>query len=87
MKTISTRILVIVENAGNKTNDLGLTLPDPLDSQGLEKASVLFVGEEIKGVSKEDTVYIYKGSGTKFTNPDDNKEYRVISLTDIVIIR
>lgn len=85
MKTTDSKILVTIEDAGNKTNNLGLTLPGDLEMQGLEKAKVLYVGGEIKCVSQGDTVIIYKGSGTKFTDTD-GLEVRVINVTDIVII-
>lgn len=86
MKTTSNRILVKVMKASEKKNGLGLTLPDPLNLQGLEKAVVVSPGDEIEDVKKDDTILIYKDSGTKFTDPEDGEEYRIISITDIVVI-
>ena len=84
MKTTSNKILVIPVEAKEKKNDLGLTLPGELEVQGLEKAEVVYTGEDIKGVSPKDTILIYKSAGTKVI--EGGKEYRVISVTDIVII-
>ena len=87
MKCISTRILVSVERDENKKNELGLVLPSALASQNIEKATVLYVGEEVKTeLNKGDVIYIYKGSGTEFTSPEDNEKYRVINVTDIIVI-
>lgn len=84
MKTTSNRILVTPVEAKETKNDLGLTLPDSYELQGLEKAEVLFVGEEIKDLKFGDSLLIYKGAGTKVM--EEGKEFRVISVTDIVII-
>lgn len=85
MKTTSNRILVTeVKSEEKKVNDLGLTLPDEFKLQGLKKVKVEYSGDEIKDVKPGDTLVIYDGSGTKFK--EGEKEYLVISVTDIVII-
>lgn len=84
MKTISNRILVTPKETEKTKNELGLTLPDEYKIQGLEKVSVIYSGEDVKNVSPGNTLLIYQGSGTKFT--EDGKDYRVINVTDIVII-
>ena len=85
MKTTSTKILVIPVKDGDRKNDLGLTLPDDYSMQGLEKVEVIYVGSEIDStIHPNSNLLIYKGAGTKVM--EDEKEYRVISVTDIVII-
>ena len=87
MKCISSKILVSVIGNENKKNDLGLTLPSTLESEGIEKAKVLYVGEEvITKICEGDEIFIYSGSGKEFTSPQDNKKYRVISVADIIVI-
>lgn len=86
MKTTSTKILVIPVEVEDHKNDLGLTLPDNYSMQGLEKVEVVYAGEDIKelSISSGANLLIYKGAGTKVI--ENGKEYRVISITDIVII-
>lgn len=87
MKSVSTKILVSVIKDETKTNELGLTLPSTLDSEGIEKAKVVFVGEEVTTKIEEGAeIYIYSGSGKEFTSPEDNQKYRVISVADIIVI-
>lgn len=87
MKSVSTKILVSVIKDEAKTNELGLTLPSTLDSEGIEKAKVVFVGEEVTTKIEEGAeIYIYSGSGKEFTSPEDNQKYRVISVADIIVI-
>lgn len=87
MKSVSTKILVSVIKDETKTNELGLTLPSTLDSEGIEKAKVIFVGEEVTTKIEEGAeIYIYSGSGKEFTSPEDNQKYRVISVADIIVI-
>lgn len=88
MRTTSNKLLVTpVKEAGNKKNELGLTLPGNLEMQGLEKVEVLFAGDEIreKGISAGEILVIYKNAGTKFMD-ETGRETRVISITDIVVI-
>ena len=86
MKTTANKILVTIIEEEAKKNDLGLTLPSALEMEGIEKAKVYFVGKEITTEwMPDDTVYIYKGAGTKVTSPE-GKTYRVISVTDIIVI-
>lgn len=87
MKCTSAKILVSVLKDETKTNDLGLTLPSTLESEGLERAKVIYVGEEVTTKIEVGTeLFIYAGSGKEFTSPEDNKKYRVISVADIVVI-
>ena len=87
MKSVSTKILVSIIKDETKTNELGLTLPSTLDSEGIEKAKVVFVGEEVTTKIEEGAeIYIYSGSGKEFTSPEDNQKYRVISVADIIVI-
>lgn len=87
MKCTSAKILVSVLKDETKTNDLGLTLPSTLESEGLERAKVIYVGEEVTTKIEVGTeLFIYAGSGKEFTSPEDNEKYRVISVADIVVI-
>lgn len=85
MKTTSTKILVTPVKAGDQKNNLGLTLPDDYSMQGLEKVEVVYVGSEVDStILVGSNLLIYKGAGTKIM--ENEKEYRVINVTDIVII-
>lgn len=87
MKCVSTKVIVSIQEVGTVKNDLGLTLPSTLDSEGLAKATVIYVGSEVKAeLSENQEIYLYKGAGTEFTSPEDGKKYRVISAADIVVI-
>lgn len=84
MKTISNRILVTHVETKTTKNELGLTLPDYYDVQGLEKVKVIYSGSDYSYIKPDQELLIYKGSGTKVK--EGNVEYKVISITDIVII-
>ena len=87
MKCVSTKVLVSVIKDEKKTNELGLTLPSTLETEGLSKAKVIYVGEEVKAeISEGSELYMYSGAGTSFTNPEDGEKYRVITAADIVVI-
>lgn len=88
MKCTATKVLISVMEDKNTKNDLGLTLPSTLQSEGIEKAKVIYVGEEIKdsGLEEGKEIYIYSGSGKEFTSPEDNQKYRVITTSEIIVI-
>lgn len=88
MKCTSTKVLISVIKDETSKNDLGLTLPSVLQSEGIEKAKVIYVGEEVKdsGLEEGKEIYIYSGAGKEFTSPDDNQKYRVITTSEIIII-
>ena len=85
MRTTSNKILVIPVKETNQKNELGLTLPGNLEMQGLEKVKVIYVGEDVPGITSGDTLITYKNAGTKYTD-ESGSENRVISVTDIVVI-
>lgn len=88
MKCTATKVLISVMEDKNTKNDLGLTLPSTLQSEGIEKAKVIYVGEEIKdsGLEEGKEIYIYSGAGKEFTSPVDNQKYRVITTSEIIVI-
>lgn len=88
MKCTATKVLISVMEDKNTKNDLGLTLPSTLQSEGIEKAKVIYVGEEIKdsGLEEGKEIYIYSGAGKEFTSPEDNQKYRVITTSEIIVI-
>lgn len=65
-----------------------MTLPSKLKSEGIEKAKVIYVGNEVKdpGLEEGKEIYIYSGSGKEFTSPEDNEKYRVITTSEIIVI-
>lgn len=88
MKCTATKVLISVMEDKNTKNDLGLTLPSTLQSEGIEKAKVIYVGEEVKdsGLEEGKEIYIYSGAGKEFTSPEDNQKYRVITTSEIIVI-
>lgn len=88
MKCTATKVLISVIEDKNTKNDLGLTLPSTLQSEGIEKAKVIYVGEEVKdsGLEEGKEIYIYSGAGKEFTSPMDNQKYRVITTSEIIVI-
>lgn len=88
MKCTATKVLISVMEDKNTKNDLGLTLPSTLQSEGIEKAKVIYVGEEVKdsGLEEGKEIYIYSGAGKEFTSPMDNQKYRVITTSEIIVI-
>lgn len=88
MKCTATKVLISVMEDKNTKNDLGLTLPSTLQSEGIEKAKVIYVGEEVKdsGLEEGKELYIYSGAGKEFTSPVDNQKYRVITTSEIIVI-
>jgi hypothetical protein len=88
MKCTATKVLISVMEDKNTKNDLGLTLPSTLQSEGIEKAKVIYVGDEVKdpGLEEGKEIYIYSGAGKEFTSPEDNQKYRVITTSEIIVI-
>lgn len=87
MKCTTQKILVSVLKDEIEKNDLGLVLPSNNKNEGIEKAKVIYVGEEVTTKIDEGTeIFIYAGSGKEFTSPEDGKKYRVISVADIIVI-
>lgn len=88
MKCTATKVLISVMEDKNTKNDLGLTLPSTLQSEGIEKARVIYVGDEVKdpGLEEGKEIYIYSGAGKEFTSPMDNQKYRVITTSEIIVI-
>lgn len=86
MKVIDSKILVTVEKNNSATQKIGnMALEIPVGSGQYEVATVVSVGEKIDNLKPGDTLYVYPKCGTSF-NHTDGKEYRVISLPDILVV-
>ena len=85
MRTIDSKILVEVTHEEAYTEKMGGFVV-PSDDDSVEKAKVLSTGEKIDAVSLKpgDVIYIQRGSGYKFKN--EGKEYRVISIPDVIVV-
>lgn len=85
MKVIDSKVLVQVEKDNACTQKVG-SLSVPVGAGEFEVATVLGLGEKVDPeVLKEgDKIYIYTGSGKKFTH--EMKEYRVITLNEIIVV-
>lgn len=87
IKCVSTKLIVSLIKEEKQTNDLGLILPTSLEEDQVEKAKVIYVGNEVNTKIKPGSiVYIYPNSGKDFTSYEDNKKYRVITTADIIVI-
>lgn len=85
MKAIGSNIVVEVQEK-SKPAPGTIVFPDPLEADGLEKATIVSVGSEIKEeLGPGDQVLIYLGHGKKFTCPEDSKPYRSINISEILI--
>lgn len=87
MRVTENKILVKVqkEESTVKTSS-GLTIPTNTKNPGIERAEVIAVGSEIKDVKPGDTMFIYKGHGSEFTNPEDGEKYRTLDPSGIIVI-
>lgn len=85
MKVIDSKVLVQVEKETACTQKVG-SLSVPVGAGEFEIATVLGVGEKVDSeILKEgDRIYIYPGVGKKFTH--EMKEYRVITLNEIIVV-
>lgn len=85
MKVTCEKVLVSIQKEPESTKTAsGLSLPNPNVADGIESAIV--VSADTDKVKCGDKVLIYKGCGKEFTNPDDNKRYRVIALSEIIVV-
>lgn len=82
MRVIESRVLVQVKKTGPTEKIGAFVLPD--DPSGLETAEVIAVGEKVESVKPGETVYIYANSGKEFMK--DGQKYRVIALSEIVVV-
>ena len=81
MKVINSSILVKVEKGA--TMKIG-GLEVPADAREYEVAKVYAVGEKVEGIKEGDTIYVYPGSGKKFTS--EGEEYRVINSSEVIVV-
>lgn len=85
MKVIDSKVLVQVEKDTACTQKVG-SFSVPVGAGEFEIATVLGIGEKVDpSVLKEgDKIYIYTGAGKKFNH--EMKEYRVITLNEIIVV-
>lgn len=84
MHTIDSKILVQVMKEEAYTEKIGGFVVPSDDSNTVEKAKVISTGEKIESLKPGDIIYIQRGSGYKFKNNDE--EYRVISIPDVIVV-
>lgn len=83
MKVIDSKVLVQVEKGSTCTQKMG-SLEVPVGAGEFEVAKVIGVGSKVEEISVGDTLYIYTGSGKKFTH--EMAEYRVITLNEVIVV-
>lgn len=82
MRAIENKVLVQVQKTGPTEKIGAFVLPD--DPNGLDTATVISVGDKVDSVKEGETVYIYSGAGKEFTR--DGQKYRVVLLSEIVVV-
>lgn len=82
MRAIENRVLVQVKKTGPTEKIGAFVLPD--DPNGLETAEVISVGDKVDSVKEGETVYLYSNAGKEFTK--DGQKYKVVSLSEIVVV-
>lgn len=82
MKAVESRVLVEVLKGG-PTEKIG-SFELPSDPNGIEKGKVISVGSKVVDVNEGDEVYMYQGAGKEFIQ--DGKKYRVITLSEIIVV-
>ena len=84
MKVIKDKVLVkIIKEKSEVKTPNGLFLPQ-INNKGIEKAVVIESGNESISVGNE--CFNYEGCGKEFTNPSNNEKYRVISVSEVIVI-
>lgn len=85
MKVTCEKVLVKIQSEPESMKTAsGLSLPNPNVTDGIESGTVITADTE--KVSEGDHVLIYRGAGKEFTCPADNERYRVIALSEIIVI-
>ena len=84
MKVIGEKVLVIVDKPTTNTQNIGGFVYTAGAGVDYEVAHVISVGEKVDSVKSGDTIYIYKGSGKMFNH--EEKEYRTITLNEIIVV-
>lgn len=83
MKAVDLRILVQEVKEDSVEERIG-NIVIPESDSGAKKYKVLSVGEKIESVKEGDVVYTYPNAGHEFKSEGDT--YRVISITDILVV-
>ncbi len=84
MKVIGEKVLVVVDKPSTTTRSIGGFTYTAGVGVDYEVAHVIGVGEKVDSIKEGDTLYIYMGSGKKFTH--EEKEYRTLTLNEIIVI-
>lgn len=84
MKAVNFGILVQTQKEDVLTQKVGGFIV-AADSRDYEKVKVLSVGDKIESDIKEgDTLLVFPNSGKTFTH--DMNEYRVINISDVIVV-
>ncbi len=85
MKAIGRNLIINKSKEGTTKTKGGLLLAEnQRDDIRYVKASVVSVGSEVEGVTKDDTIFYDRHAGHKIEI--DKKSYRVIKIQDVVVV-
>ncbi len=85
MKAIGRNLIINKAKEGTTKTKGGLLLAEnQRDDIRYVKASVVSVGSEVEGVTKDDTIFYDRHAGHKIEI--DKKSYRVIKIQDVVVV-
>ena len=85
MKAVGKNLIINVTKEGTTKTKGGLLLAEnQREDIRYVEASIVSIGDEVKGLKQDDTVYFDRHAGHKIEI--DKKIYRVIKAQDIVIV-
>ena len=85
MKAVGKNLIINVEKEGTTKTKGGLLLAEnQREDIRYVEASIVSIGDEVKGLNKEDIIYFDRHAGHKIEI--NKKTYRVIKAQDIVIV-
>ena len=85
MKAVGKNLIINVTKEGTTKTKGGLLLAEnQREDIRYVEASIVSIGDEVKGLKKQDTIYFDRHAGHKIEI--DKKIYRVIKAQDIVIV-
>lgn len=87
MKAIASKILLKVTKKFDNTcmQKVGTLFSVPVDPKlAYWEATVISVGEEVKGIKENDTVFIYPDAGKEFEY--EGESYRVITASEVIVV-
>ena len=85
MKAVGKNLIINVTKEGTTKTKGGLLLAEnQREDIRYVEASIMSIGDEVKGLNKEDIIYFDRHAGHKIEI--NKKTYRVIKAQDIVIV-